>query len=126
MRGKRSRLSASCRMLDRRSLHLEESLRHHEVPSCPPEVALAHEHRTQCIVHSHIEISLAVALIIVLHTVELLRQGTDRLGEKSKLLREERELSLVCVEEFSTYADKVTEVDKLLCELVGGDWLCFT
>lgn len=32
----------------------------------------------------------------------------------------------MCVEEFSLHTDEVTEVYKLLRELVGGYWLCFT
>ena len=55
--------------------------------------------------------------------MELLRQGTDRLGEVGELRDKEGEFSLVSVEEFSCHSDEVAEVYEFLCEFVGrNNW----
>ena len=90
-----SRLGSASRELDRRSLDFEKSLRLHEVSRHAPELRLAIEHRSKLIIHSHIEVSLAVSLIIVTDTVPLLRKGSDRFREKGELLHKEGELSLM-------------------------------
>jgi hypothetical protein len=51
--------------------------------------------------------------------MELLRQGTDRLGEKSEFRGKYREFSLVSIEELSSHSDEVPEVDEFFCEFVG-------
>ena len=43
--------------------------------------------------------------------MELLRQRTDRLGEKSKLRDKEGKFSLVSIEELSSNSYEVTEID---------------
>ena len=47
-------------------------------------------------------------------------KGTDSLGEKSKFFDKEGEFSLVSIEKFARYSDKITEVDEFFGELIGG------
>ena len=58
-------LRSTRRMLDRRSLDLEKSFCFHKIASHFPEFRLAVEHRTEVIVHRHIEVSLSIALIVI-------------------------------------------------------------
>ena len=108
MRREWSRLSSASRELDRRSLDFEKSLRLHEVSRHTPELCLAIEHRTKLIVHSHIEISFAISLIIVTYTVPLLWKRSDRFREKCELLHKKCELSLMCIKELSFHTDEIT------------------
>ena len=96
-----SRLGSASRELDSRSLDFEKSLRLHEVSRNAPELRLAVEHRTKLIIHSHIEIALAIPLIIVTDTMPLFWKRSDRFREKSELLHKECELSLVRIKKLS-------------------------
>lgn len=125
MRRKRSRFSTSCRMFESRSIYFHESFGYKKISRRLPELALASEHCSELVIHRHIEIALAESLVIILHAMPLLREGTDRLGKKSKLLRKKCELTLVCVEQLSSHSDKIPEIDEFLSKLVGGDWFCF-
>lgn len=108
-------------MFERGSIHLEESLRYEKVPSRFPESRLPYEHRTELIIHRHIEISFAVALIIIFHTVEFFGKGTDRFCEEGEFFHKECEFSLMCVEELSLHSYEISEVDQFLGEFVGGE-----
>lgn len=112
-------------MLDRRSLDLEESSRFHKIASHFPEFRLAVEHRTEVIIHGHIEVALAIAFIIILHTMPLLRKRTDRLGEEGEFLHEEGEFTFNRTKKFALHSDEVSEVDKFFCEFIGGERFIF-
>lgn len=79
---------------------------------------LSDKHSAQIILQGHIEIAFAVALLITLDAVPLFWKWTDCLREKCKLRGEDREFSLVCIEELSCYSDKVSEINEFLCKLV--------
>ena len=119
MRCKWTCLSSSSGMLDRRCIDFQESSLDHEVPCRRPEFCLTIEHCPKFIVHHHIEIALAVTLIVISDTMPLLWKRTDGFGEKCELFHEEGEFSLVRIEELSSHSDEVSEVDELFCKLVG-------
>lgn len=124
--GKWPSLSSTRRMLECRSIYLEESFCYEELSRRSPKCTLSYEHRTELIVGRHVEISLSIAVFVIFESVELLWEWAYRLREKGKIMHEERELAFMCIEELSSYADEVSEVDELFCKLVCTHWLSFS
>ena len=122
----------SCRCAARignehRSFHLHEITAVKETTNFLNDCGSLLEGLADILIHDEIHISLAIADIGILQSVELLRKRLQRLGKKDQFLRMDRNLSGLCAEREALDADDVTDVQALECcigvisQVIAGD-----
>ncbi len=76
------------------------------------------EHRSEIIIHRHVEVSFSITFVIVLETMPLLWKRTDSLCEECELLGKDGELSFVGVEKFPADPYEVPEIHKFFHKFI--------
>src|SRR5438477_3697752 len=109
--------------LHHRRLDLEEAALDEEVAHRLHELRADLERAPRLGIDDEVDVALAIALLHVGEPVEFLRQWPQRLGEEPDLLRVDRELALVGLEDAPRDAEDVSEVPVLerVVRLRAGD-----
>ena len=89
-----------------------------EVPDLADDLGSLIESDPGLIVHDQVHITLSVAHVCIHQSVEFLRKGAQGLGQEGDLLAVDADLTGLCLENKSLYADDIADV-QLLEGVVG-------
>src|SRR6266852_7670545 len=113
--------------LHHRRFDLEETLARHEFADRVHDAAARLEHAARLLAHDEVHVALAVLLLLVRESVELPRQGPQRLYKQTQLRHFKGKLAGLGLEKGSARTEDVAEVVMLeglvrnLADRVAGD-----